>query len=180
MPDYKYDFAKIKADYPIADVAERLGLKLKREGQQLRGACPSGQGGDRALAITPEKGVFFSQAAKVGGSVIDLVMFVNKVDRTAACAWITGTATAPEKSVDGRTTNAEFKPVELTHDHPSVLISGIEEVDARRFGLGFREPAEGKKRAGEGHILIPVYASGKLAGYVGVAEITWLPDKWRA
>lgn len=175
------DFERIKANYPIEGVAERLNLKLKREGKQLRAACPSGQGGDRALVITPEKNVWFSQAVKKGGSVIDLVAFVNNLTLPEAARWIEGNqVSAPEKSATRAVPNGGMNPVELVHDHPSVLVSGIEAEDAKRFGLGFREPVEGKTRAGAGHILVPVYADGKLAGYVGCQEVTWLPDKWRA
>lgn len=175
------DFERVKAEHPIEGVAERLGLTLKREGQSLRGPCPSGRGGDRSLVITPAKHVFFSQAVKKGGSVIDLVAFVRNCTPKEAAEWIEGKQVpVPEKSAIGGAPNGAFKPVELVHDHPCLLISGIEATDAQRFGLGYREPVDGKKRAGEGHILVPVYADGKLAGYVGCQEITWIPDRWRA
>ncbi len=80
----------------------------------------------------------------------------------------------PEKSASGRSQNADFKPVELTHDHPSVLVSGLEADDAKRFGIGYKE-----KAAGAGNILIPLYDKGRLVGYCGVQEITWLPERWR-
>lgn len=171
---YSLDFGAIKAENPIEQVAERLGLVLKPHGNQLRGQCPSGQGDDRGLVVTPSKGVWFSHPMKKGGDVIELVAVVRNVSAKDAAQWIAGTP-QPEKSATGRSQNADFKPVELTHDHPSVLVSGLEAEDAKRFGIGFKE-----KAAGAGHILIPVYAGGKLAGYVGVAEITWLPEKWRA
>lgn len=171
------DFAKIKAEHSLESVAERLGLQLKKHGSSYRGPCPSGQGDERALIITPGKG-WWSHAAKKGGSVIDLVAFVKDCTPRDAAIWIEGSqVSVPEKSTNGGA-NA-LKPVELVHDHPSVIVSGIEADDAKRFGIGYREPVEGKKRAGEGHILLPVYDNGRLCGYVGVSEITWLPERWR-
>lgn len=172
------DFQAIKRDHPIDRVAARLGLQLKPQGNQLRGKCPSGEGDDRALVITPSKGLWYSHAMKKGGDVIELVSVVNKLSARDAAQWIAGATPVPEKSIPERAN--ELKPVELTHDHPSLLVSGIEPEDAKRFGIGYREPVEGKTRAGAGHILVPVYADGKLAGYVGCQEVTWIPDKWRA
>jgi hypothetical protein len=170
----RLDFQAIKADYPIEQVAERLGIALKPHGAQLRGPCFSGQGDDRALVVTPARRVWYSHPLKKGGDVIELVSVMKDVSAKDAAAWIAGTQ-QPEKSATGRTPNAEFKPVELVHDHPSVLVSGLEADDAKRFGVGYKA-----KAAGAGHILVPVYADGKLSGYVGCQEITWIPERWRA
>lgn len=174
----KIDFSEVKRDHPIDRVAERLGLVLKPHGQQLRGTCFSGEGGDRALVITPSKGVWYSHALKKGGDVIELVASAKNLAVRDAALWITGAV--PEKTQTGSGPTAGLKPVELTHDHPMVLVSGLEADDATRFGIGYREEVPGKTRAGAGNVLIPVYANGILAGYVGVQEITWLPEKWRA
>lgn len=171
----KLDFVQIKRDHPIDRVAARLGLELKPHGQQLRGKCPSGEGDDRALVVTPSKGVWYSHALKKGGDVLELVSVVNSMTVREAAQWIAGTTPEPEKSASGGRPNADFKPVELTHEHPMVQVNGLEPTDAQRFGIGYKE-----KAAGAGNILIPVYADGKLAGYVGCTEITWLPEKWRA
>lgn len=166
------DFATVKAAHSLESVAERLGLKLTKHGAGFRGPCPSGQGDERAFALTPNRG-WYSFATKKGGDVISLVEFVRNCTAKEAAQWIAGSE--PEKSASGRSQTVDFKPVELTHDHPSVLVSGLEADDAKRFGIGFKE-----KAAGAGNILIPVFAGGKLAGYVGVTEITWLPPQWRA
>jgi predicted DNA-binding transcriptional regulator AlpA len=89
-------------------------------------------------------------------------------------ARLTGTH-EPEKSVTGDKPTGGFTPVEVEHDHPSVLVSGLEATDAKRFGIGYKA-----KGAGNGNILIPVYADGRLAGYVGVQDVTWLPKEWKA
>lgn len=80
----------------------------------------------------------------------------------------------PEKSATGAKATGAFTPVEVDHDHPSLLVSGLEAADAKRFGIGYKA-----KGAGNGNILIPVFDNGRLAGYVGVQEITWLPKEWR-
>lgn len=172
MSGYKLDFAAIKSEHPIEQVAERLAIELKPHGNQLRGKCFSGQGDDRALVVTPARGIFYSHALKKGGDVIELVALAKNLTARDAAQWIAGATTQPEKSANGRTT--EFKPVELVHDHPSVLVSGLEADDAKRFGIGFKE-----KGVGVGNILLPVFDKGRLCGYVGVQEITWLPKDWR-
>jgi DNA primase len=54
------DFAEIKQRVSIEEVVSRLGLKVTKRGHQLRAACPAcKQGGDRALAITPQKSLFY-------------------------------------------------------------------------------------------------------------------------
>jgi hypothetical protein len=166
------DFSRVKAEHSLESVAERLGLKLKQHGAQFRGPCPSGQGDERALVLTPGKG-WWSHAAKKGGSVIDLVAFVKDLSPKDAAVWIDGQA-QPEKSASG-SKSTDFKPVELEHDHPMVLALGFTAEDAQRFGIGYKA-----KAAGAGNVLIPVFAGGKLAGYIGATEIAWLPEKWRA
>jgi hypothetical protein len=56
------DFAEIRERLPIEDAAEMLPVKWERSGQQLRASCPI-HGGDRALVVTPSKGLFICQSA---------------------------------------------------------------------------------------------------------------------
>lgn len=191
MPHYTHDYEEINRNTPILDVAARLNLQLKQlNATQWRCPCPSGRADERGLlvTITPGKQVWYSHAAKVGGSVLQLVMFVQNLDpkntdhRAKAASWIKGgIASEPEKSASGPRPTGGLKPVELVHDHPLVEVNGLMASDAARFGIGYREESTtGKPRAGEGNVLIPVYADGVLAGYLGVQEITWLPKEWRA
>lgn len=173
------DFQKIKADYRIEEVAERLGLTLQKRGNQLRGACPSGKGGERALVITPEKGAWYSFGVQKGGDVIALAAFVNNLTVKAAAEWIVG-GVPEEKPEKGRTDAVEarggFKQLDyLIHDHEAVSAIGIEPEDAERIGCGYAP-----RGACRGMIAWPVrLPDGTLIGYMGLTEVAWLPKEWR-
>jgi hypothetical protein len=48
------DFAELKEKVSIEQAVEMLGLEVTKSGGQLRASCPAcGNGGHRALAITP-------------------------------------------------------------------------------------------------------------------------------
>ena len=52
------DFAELKTRVSIEQAMQMLGLKLVPHGSQHRGACPACEtGGDRALVVTPAKGL---------------------------------------------------------------------------------------------------------------------------
>ena len=75
------DFAAIKAAIPIADVIQHFGLTLKPEGSAVPSACSAcQQGGDRAIVITPAKGLFYCFAAKSGGDCIKLAAHLLGLD----------------------------------------------------------------------------------------------------
>lgn len=169
------DFAKVKAEHPIEQVAERLGLKLRKAGPTLRGPCPSGQGDDRALVITPAKGVFFSFATQKGGDCISLVALVRGTSLKEAAAWIVGSqAPEPEKSIQAEKPSEGFKPLDyLQPDHEAVVALGIEPEDAKRIGCGYAP--RGVLR---GKVAWPVRLSdGTLVGYIGVTDCA-LPPRW--
>ena len=87
------NFEKIKADYPIEQVAERLGLILNKG----RCQCPVCESDDkRNLAVTPSKG-WYSFAASEGGDCISLVAHVTKCSAKDAAAWIAGEPDQPAK-----------------------------------------------------------------------------------
>jgi hypothetical protein len=61
------DFAALKQRVSIEQTAVLLGLQTNPAGNQLRAACPAcKEGGDRAIVITPEKGLFYCFPGKVG------------------------------------------------------------------------------------------------------------------
>src|ERR1700722_4561216 len=67
------DFAELKTRVSIEQAMQLLGLNLLPHGSQHRGPCPvCTSGGDRALVVTPAKGLFYCFAAKIGGDVIAL------------------------------------------------------------------------------------------------------------
>lgn len=170
------DFEQIKKDNDIVDVAKQLGLNLLKKQDQLRGRCPSGDGGDRGFVITPAKQAWYSFAAKKGGDVIALVSFVKGIPAKEAAHFLAGD-TRPEKkqkSVQGD--ERGFKALDyLIADHEAVQALNLDTVDAERFGIGYAP--RGVMR---GHVAFPIRnASGELAGYVGVTKAK-LPSAWKA
>ena len=167
------DFARVKAEHSLESVAERLGLKLRKHGNGWRGPCPSGEGDDRALVITPGKG-WYSFAAQKGGDVIALVSFVNGGSAKDAATWIVGQSTEPEKSTQAEKPGEGFKPLDyLQPDHEAVVALGIDPDDAKRIGCGYAP--RGILR---GKVAWPVRLSdGTLVGYIGVTDCA-LPPKW--
>lgn len=174
------DFAQIKADNPIEDVAQKLGLKLTKRNNQLRGVCPSGEGGERAFVITPSKGAWYSFAQQTGGDCIALVSFVNGVTAKEAAQFLHDQSSVPKKKVNTPSSDESkpsegFKPLEyLNSDHEAVLALGIDPKDAARLGIGFSP--RGLMR---GKVAIPVRLNnGQLVGYIGISEAI-IPPKWQ-
>ena len=72
------DFADLKSRVSMERTIERLSLELRKNGNQLRGFCPACKtGGDRALAITPSKQMFYCFAGQAGGDQIALVAHIH-------------------------------------------------------------------------------------------------------
>lgn len=165
------DFEQVKANNRVEQVAEQLGLELTKRGEQLRGKCPSGEGGERAFVITPAKQAWYSFAAEKGGDVIALVSFVKNMSAKEAAEFLNGTV--PEKTDEVKPSEG-FKPLEyLDPDHDAVLAIGFEPDDARRLGIGYAPRGLMK-----GTVAIPVRLDdGTLCGYVGATELK-LPPKW--
>ncbi|MGX7894391.1 CHC2 zinc finger domain-containing protein [Tsuneonella sp. HG222] len=175
------DFAAIKEDHTIESVADRLGLELKKNGAQLRGPCPSGKGGERALVITPEKGAWYSFGLNKGGDCISLVSLVHGLSPKDAAAWIVGDQQpekkkpeAAEKERAAEEPSEGFKPLEyLVSDHDAVTALGFDPTFAASVGIGYAP--RGVMR---GTIAVPVRSSkGKLLGYIGVTDAK-LPSNW--
>ncbi|WP_220747232.1 MULTISPECIES: CHC2 zinc finger domain-containing protein [Jannaschia] len=169
------DFDAVKAANPIETVAKRLGLDLKKAGASLRGPCPSGEGGPRALAITPSKGLWYSFGLQKGGDVIELVALVNGCSTKDAAHFLSGTVPlekANRSSPEG--TERGFRPLDyLEPDHQAVLALGIEPEDASALGIGYAP--RGILR---GTVAVPIRTEdGALAGYIGITEAT-LPPRW--
>ena len=58
------DFVELKSRVSIEHAVAMLSLTLNKAGAQLRGPCPiCNAGGDRALVVTPDKGLFYCFAA---------------------------------------------------------------------------------------------------------------------
>jgi len=174
------DFETIKKQNPIEQVADQLGLQLSKRGNQLRGECPSGDGGDRAFVITPSKQAWYSFAKSTGGDVIALVSFVNGVTAKEAAQFLHDLSTVPEKKANTPSSNKSkpsegFKPLEyLRSDHEAVSALGFDPNDAEKIGIGYSP--RGLMR---GMVAIPIrIADGSLIGYIGVTEAK-LPPQWQ-
>lgn len=170
------DFEAVKANNPIADVAERLGLTLKKSGNTLRGPCPSGEGGERGLAITPSKGVWYSFPLQKGGDVLALVQLVQDCDVKEAAQFLAGTEPLEKAARPSPERGAErgFRPLTyLEPEHPAVEALGLEPEDAKALGIGYA--SRGTLR---GMVAVPIRSEdGTLAGYIGITDAK-LPPKW--
>ena len=167
------DFKELKARFNIEQVADLLGIPLKRSGDALRGPCPAcDSGGERAVVVTPAKSVFYCFAGKEGGDILSLVAHIRKCDVKEAARWLDGSQESrPQPTATG---NPGLKPLDLEHDHPAVVALGFEPEDAHQLGIGFA--ARGIMK---GLVAIPIrLPTGELAGYVGVEEIAKLPPRW--
>lgn len=172
------DFAEIKASNPIEDVALRLGLNLNKNGKALRGKCPVCESsGDRNLAITPDKGVYYCFTDGKGGDVIALVAHVKGIGVKEAATWLHGAETTKEKTKGGAGASEPsggFKALDyLDPKHDAVVALGLEPDDAERIGAGYAP--RGVLR---GTVAFPIRdTSGKLLGYIGAQDVK-LPPKW--
>lgn len=170
------DFDQIKENNPIEQVAEQLGLTLKKAGNQLRGQCPSGAEGDRKFVITPSKQLWYSFALGKGGDVLALVQLVNGGSAKEAAQFLNGDTAPQEKPKGLSKQGAErgFRPLDyLEHDHPAVEALGFDAEVAEQLGVGYAPRGMLK-----GKIAVPIRLSdGTLAGYIGTEEAV-LPPKW--
>lgn len=180
------DFQEVKRQVTIEQAAQMLGLDLKREQHQLRGACPACNGEPRSLAITPQKQMFYCFAGKTGGDCIALVSHVTGVDVKEAAEFLfplrqsadAGKAhsspsprksdtTAPPQRRPATQKEASFDPAALAQrltytDQVSAL--GISEDDAQRLRIGFHASA-GLMR---GRVCFPIRnPDGSIAGFIG-------------
>ena len=79
------DFVALKQRLSSEQAAVSLGSNTKPGGSQLRAACPNcKQGGERAIVITPEKGLFYCFPGKKAGDAIELVCHVKGVSQKDA------------------------------------------------------------------------------------------------
>jgi phage/plasmid primase-like uncharacterized protein len=61
---------------PIETVVAKFGLKLRRQGRELVGPCPTCGGRDR-FAVSPSKQLWNCRGCSLGGNAIDLVRHVD-------------------------------------------------------------------------------------------------------
>jgi hypothetical protein len=175
------DFADLKSRTTIMQAASVLGLTLKPSGNQQRGPCLAcNTGGDRALVITPERGLFYCFSAKTGGDLIKLVAHVKGCSQNEAAQLIQSQIGGSVPTVPARTRGtvqyssstppqnqkAGLNPLPyLEPEHPAVQALGITPATAEAFGSGYA--GKGVLR---GRYAVPVHGKdGTLLAYVGIA-----------
>jgi DNA primase len=79
-------------DIPIGQVADGLGLNLKKHGVNLQGDCPSGHGSEhhRCFSINLEGNYFHCFHCGAGGDVISLVELSRGLGFVPAMQWLAG------------------------------------------------------------------------------------------
>jgi hypothetical protein len=79
----------VAASSDILDVAQRPGLRLRREGPDWVAACPDAKRGGRVkLVIKPDEGRFVCRCHLSGGDVVDLAICRLRLGCPEACAWV--------------------------------------------------------------------------------------------
>jgi DNA primase len=174
----RLDFQQLKERVDIVNVVDMLGLEMVNKGEQLRGACPRcNDGGDRALVVTPSKGVYFCFVEGRGGDLISLASHILDVNIRTAAVKIAEHFDLTEAELVKENDNVGTvppKPQEegertlqplgyLHHDLPCILDLHITEEEAKAVGIGFAKRGMMKDR-----ICFPIrMRDGKLVGYAG-------------
>jgi DNA primase len=168
------DFAEVKARCSIEQAAKLLGLQCTEERNQWRAPCPAcGNGGPRAIVITPAKGLFHCFPSKAGGDQIALVSHVKNVSQKDAAALMLGQSSSGTVQ-DGKVPNGTTVPPHdhfpqldyLEFDHVVVESLGIDASTAEALGIGYAG-----KGMMKGYVAVPVRLStGELTGYIGITE----------
>jgi DNA primase len=154
------DFQLIKEQVTIEAAAQFLHLELRPQGAALRGACPTCKTvGDRALVITPSKGLFYCFSAGIGGDLITLWGHIEKCSPADSGRQIADTfgvgnsgTSAPVRtsaSVHSSPSPPQPKKTEVKKDFDPAAFAakltytdevealGLTEEDATRLGIGF-------------------------------------------
>lgn len=169
------DFKAIREDVSITRAAEILKLKLHPEKGKLRGQCPACQGDDRALVITPERGLFHCFTASEGGSCLDLVMHVTGVDLREAADFL-----VPHTRVDHSSPQPKAEEKKVRRDEPKKEVPFDPTSFAEKLGysddvksLGISEDEAKALAVGQhrGKVYAAMrYESGAVAGFLCVQD----------
>jgi DNA primase len=102
------DISAIKLTYPLLEIVERAGVRLKRSGSnRWQGLCPFHEERSPSFFVDVERQRFMCFGCKARGDVIDFVRLHEHMGTVSeACAWLTGTpAPASDPSSAPATSN---------------------------------------------------------------------------
>src|SRR5438034_9088752 len=87
------DIADIKIRYPLLEVVERAGVRLKRSGShRWQGLCPFHADRNPSFFVDVERQRFVCFGCKARGDVIDFVRLHEQLSTVGdACNWLPGT-----------------------------------------------------------------------------------------
>ena len=86
-------FDKARELLKVEDLAEKLGVKLRKQGRELRGACPlcsAGASTGTVFQVKPDKQTWRCFACEKYGDVVDLYAEANRLSVAEAAREITG------------------------------------------------------------------------------------------
>ncbi len=95
------DIAEVKLAYPLQDVVERAGVRLKRSGaNRFQGKCPFHEDRTPSFFVYIDRQRFMCYGCKVWGDVLDFVrLHEHLASVSEACGWLTGTPPPPPRKV---------------------------------------------------------------------------------
>jgi len=95
--DVRADIDRLKSKYPLMDVVERAGVRLKRSGaNSLQGLCPFHADRNPSFTVNTERQRFRCFGCGVYGDVLDFVQLHEHLPSLAeARSWLAGTPAPP-------------------------------------------------------------------------------------
>jgi DNA primase len=175
------DFAELKTRVSIEQAMQMLGLNLTLHGTQYRGACPACKtGGDRALIVTPAKGLFYCFAAKTGGDVIALTAHIRGIsvkdaadelnrafgtvqNSTSTVSKLRATAPQAQEARKQPTFDPEAYAARLDASHASLASLGISAETLKTWKAGYSNSGTNR-----GRLAIALHdRDGNILGFAG-------------
>lgn len=178
MPRQPVDFKALKEITFEQTIDFLTELKLhKREGDQLRFACPGCNSDDkRSLSINPGKGFRCFESNKHGSDAVALVAHVRNIPQYDAGRLLQDfflaerrsapTAPSPAKKVEPEGRRESLQPLDyLEHSNPVAEMLGLSAATLKALGGGYAP-----RGTMIGRVLIPLRMSdGVLVGFLGIA-----------
>jgi len=118
---------RLKREVRVEVLATQKGIALKRHGANLVGRCPFHDDRTPSFVVTPDKNLWHCLGAcQMGGSVIDLVMRLEKCSFRLACELLLKDAPSLAASLEHerpRTTTAPLEEI-AQPDEPNAVVLG--------------------------------------------------------